>query len=270
MCNITAQRSAGAGLYILGLLVAGIMFMVIGSEYNKSNTDESHLETYFWVYAISMLVGSIGLVLDNGERFCGEEEFKGLDYFGGLFQVVSGFAWAGFGVGIAHYYEASFYVIAPAGQSAADERGGLAWMSGVAAIFHGLGSIFALRKLICCEGCDCSMASIFNIVNIVLDISLIIFWFLFADALETDPAANAGDDDRRTYSYLIGVIYILMSLLGSLLLFDVFCGGDDYEPKPAYDEGYEQRPSYNDEQPTPGYGDEPKRPSYGSDQQPKY
>jgi len=250
MCNSTGQRGAGAILYILGLLVAGVMFMVIGNEYNQSSTNYDHLNTYFWVYAIAMLIGTIGLILDNGDRFCGEEEFKDVDYFGGLFQVVSGFAWAGFGVGIAHYYEAS--LVAAAGS--ADERGNLAYLSGVAAIFYGFGSLFLLKKILCCEGFDCGMGSILNIVNMVLSILLIVFWFLFADRLEKDPASNTGDDDRRTFSYLLGVVYLLMGLLGTLLVLDVCgCGG---KKKPSPDYGYDDNGYDNGGyKPEPGYGD---------------
>jgi len=265
MCNSTGQRSVGAVLYILGLLVAGVMFMVIGSEYNKSNTDYEKLNTFFWVYAISMLIGTIGLVLDHGDRFCGEEEFKDVDYFGGLFQVVAGFAWAGFGVGIAHYYEKNLHSAA----GSADERGSLAYLSGVAAIFYGFGSLFTLKKLLCCEGFDCGMASIFNIVNMVLCILLIVFWFVFADKLENDPAGSAnvndGDKDRRTFAYLIGVVYILMGLMGTLLILDVCTGGGGPQPiEPGYGGGYNdgydnQQGGYGDDT-TTGYGQQ--RPSY--------
>jgi hypothetical protein len=264
MCNSTGQRSTGAVLYILGLLIAGVMFMVIGSEYNKDPTDYDHLKTYFWVYAISMLIGTIGLILDNGDRFCGEEEFKDVDYFGGLFQVVAGFAWAGFGVGMAHYYEAGVLNL-PSTSAAADERGNLAYLSGVAAIFYAFGSLFTLKRLLCCEGFSCDMASIFNIVNMLLCILLIVFWFVFADKLEKDPLLQSGDKDRRTFSYLLGVVYILMGLMGSLLVLDVCgCGGGDDKPiKPSYGDDYGKpdygKPDYG--KPSDGYG----KPSYGDD-----
>jgi len=227
-------------LYILGLLVAGVMFMVIGSEYNQSSTDYDKLNTFFWVYAISMLIGTIGLILDNGDRFCGEEEVKDVEYFGGLFQVVSGFAWAGFGVGLAHYYEANQVTIA------AEERENLAWMSGVAAIFYGFGGLLSLKQLLCCEGFSCGLGNIFQIVNMILSVMLIVFWFVFADKLNTDPASAAGDDDRRTFSYLIGVVYILMGLMGVLLMFGICSGGDKPKPKPyepeyGRDDGYDNR-----------------------------
>lgn len=280
MCNSTGQRSVGVILYILGLLIAGVMFMVIGNEYNKDPTDYDKVKTFFWVYAIAMLIGTIGLILDNGDRFCGEEEFKDVDYFGGLFQVVSGFAWAGFGVGLAHYYEKKFIGAAPTSGSLvknADERGSLAYLSGVAAIFYGFGGLLSLKKLLCCEGFDCSMANIFNIVNMVLSVILIVFWFLFADRLEKDPQVQAGDKDRRTFSYLIGVVYILMALMGSLMILEV-CGCGGGEKKPGYDDGYNPKPGYDDgyngggqgynggnqgygDDTTTGYGEKP-RPSY--------
>lgn len=235
MCNSTGQRSVGAILYILGLLVAGVMFMVIGSEYNQSSTDYDKLKTYFWVYAISMLIGTIGLILDNGDRFCGEEEVKDVEYFGGLFQVVSGFAWAGLGVGLAHYYEANLVSVAW------EEREHLAWLSGVAAIFYGFGALFTLKQLLCCEGFSCGLSAIFQIVNMVLSIMLIVFWFMFADKLSKDPADDKGDGDRRTFSYLLGVVYILMGLMGVLLMFGICSGGDRKKPvygNDGYDDGY--------------------------------
>jgi len=265
MCNSSGQRTIGAVLYILGLLVAGVMFMVIGNEYNQAITDFDHLNTYFWVYAIAMLIGTIGLVLDNGDRFCGEEEFKDVDYFGGLFQVVSGFAWAGFGVGIAHYYETALATV----PSSADERGSLAYLSGVAAIFYGFGALFTLKKLLCCEGFSCDMTSIFNMVNMVLCILLIVFWFVFADKLEENPASSAGDDDRRTFAYLLGVVYILMGLMGSLLILDVCSGsGGSSSGKGDYDDGgydnnqggYGGGGGYGEDT-TTGYGEQP-RPGY--------
>jgi len=268
MCNVTIFRSAGAGLYVLGLLVGGVMFCVIGAQYNETAPDNTDLKTYFWVYAIAMVLAAIGLVLDNGNRFCGEEEFKGVDYFGGLFQVVSVFAWGALGVGIAHYYEDALFAAPTSGE----ERGSLAYLSGVAAILYGFGSLFTLKKLLCCEGFSCDMASIFNIVNMVLCILLIVFWFVFADKLEEDPAAEAGDDDRRTFAYLLGVVYILMGLMGSLLIVDV-CGSKP-KPKPVYggdggyNDGYDnqdggygnQGGNYGDDT-TTGYGGN-QRPSY--------
>lgn len=277
MCNSTGQRSVGVILYILGLLVAGVMFMVIGSEYNKDPSDYEKMKTYFWVYAIAMLIGTIGLILDNGDRFCGEEEFKDVDYFGGLFQVVSGFAWAGFGVGLAIYYTSKYTDTTNVSTQYADERGSLAYLSGVAAIFYGFGGLLNLKKLLCCQGFDCSMGNIFNIVNMVLSLVLIVFWFLFADRLEKDPLTQAGDKDRKTFAYLIGVVYILMALMGSLMILEVCgCGGggggggydDGYKPKPGYDDGYNGgnqgynggNQGYGDDT-TTGYGEKP-RPSY--------
>lgn len=238
MCSSNIQRSTGGIVYTLGLLVAGVMFIVIGSEYNDDSTDYDHLRDYFWVYAIAHFVGTCGLILDNGGRFCGEEEIKDVEYFGGLFQVVAGFAWAGFGVGLARYYESAYVTVG------ADERGSLAYLSGVAAIFFGFGAILTLKKLICCEGgFQCNIASIIGLTNTLLSILLIIFWFLFADKLEEDPASNAGDDDRRTFSYLLGIIYILMSFGGVGPVIEMCCGSccggsdkpnDNYGPKDNY------------------------------------
>lgn len=260
MCSPTIFRSAGAGLYVLGVLVAGVMFMVIGAQYGDSNPDNDDLKTFFWVYSIAMLLGAIGLVLDNGNRFCGEEEFKGVDYFGGLFQVVAVFSWAALGVGIAHYYENG--VLAPLGvlTDRSEERAALGWLSGVAAIFFGLGALFMLKEILCCEGFACNMITIFELTNMVLQLALIVFWFLWANQMDDDGMfAGTKQSDLSTYSYLIGAIYILMALLGSLLFLDICCGGDDdYKPKPGYDDGYD-KPAYGDNKPS--YGD--NKPGYG-------
>lgn len=258
MCNTIITRSSGAGLYVLGLLVAGVMFMVIGAQYNEDNPKQKDLKTFFWVYSIAMLLAAIGLVLDNGNRFCGEEEFKGADYFGGLFQVVAVFAWAALGVGIAHYYEDSTY----GALGAADERSALAWLSGVASIFFAFGALFMLKEILCCEGFKCNMVTIFEITNMVLQLALVVFWFLWAEKMSKagNPALLATgafglltkEKDLTTYSYLIGVVYILMALLGSLLFLDICCGGDKPEPKPYGNDGYDDKPAYGEK---PGYGD---------------
>jgi len=268
MCNVTIFRSAGAGLYVLGLLVGGVMFCVIGAQYNETAPDNTDLKTYFWVYAIAMVLAAIGLVLDNGNRFCGEEEFKGVDYFGGLFQVVSVFAWGALGVGIAHYYEDSTFQLA----NANEERGALGWLSGVAAIFFGLGALFMLKEILCCEGFACNMITIFEITNMVLQLALIVFWFLWANEMEDVGLCCTKQKDLTTYSYLIGVIYILMALLGSLLFLDICCGGgdDDYKPKPGYDDGYNPKPGYGDNKPGYGGGYDDTTTGYGNQPQPAY
>jgi len=259
------MRSIGAAVYILGMLVAGVMFIVIGTEYGDSNPDQDNLNAYFWVYAIAMILAGIGLVVDNGNRFCGEEETKGVDYFGGLFQICAVLAWGGFGFGLAFYYDdggSGFSM-----PTADEERAALAWMSGVAAIFFGFGSLFMLKEILCCEGFKCNMMTIFEMVNMVLQLALIVFWFLLADRLD---GANLTRSDMDTYAYIIGIIYILMALLGAFLFLDLCCGDDDdYKPKPkpyGYDDGYKNdsynKPSYDDGyKPNPGYGD--NKPSYG-------
>jgi len=270
MCTPMIFRSAGAGLYVLGLLVAGVMFMIIGSEYNDNAPDQKDLKTFFWVYAIAMVLAAIGLVLDNGNRFCGEEEFKGVDYFGGLFQVVSVFAWGALGVGLAHYYENGTFAVI----NANEERSALGWLSGVAAIFFGLGALFMLKEILCCEGFNCNMITIFEITNMVLQLALIVFWFLWANEMDKAGTCCKKEKDLTTYSYLIGVIYILMALLGSLLFLDICCGGgpDPVKPVKPYDDGYDNKPNYGDNKPNYGGGGgyDDTTTGYGNQPQPAY
>lgn len=270
MCTPTLMRSMGAGLYILGMLVAGVMFIVIGAEYGENTPSNDDLNVYFWVYAISMLLAAIGLVVDNGNRFCGEEEFKGVDYFGGLFQICAVFTWAALGVGFAHYYSDDVVGNAVTALAAFDERSALAWLSGVAAIFFAFGSLFMLKEILCCEGFSCNMMTIFEIANMVLQIALIVFWFLFADVLNKETPTASEEDNHETYAYLIGIIFIIMALLGAFLFLDLCCGGSDDKPSygsnDGYDDGYGKNDGYGNtgggygDDTTTGYGQQPQPP----------
>lgn len=254
MCSSKALQSVGGLLYILGLVTAGVMFIVIGVEYDDNSTNNDFLRTYFWVYAIAMFLGTVGLVLENGDRFCGEEEVKQIDYFGGIFQVVAGFAWAGFGAGIAFFYADTQYFDGLGGvnMTSADERENLAWLSGIAAIFYAFGSLFVLKELLCCEGFRCGLDLFYNLGNVLLMILLVVFWFLFADALGEQPGVNAGDDDRRNWSFAIGVFFLIAGLSGVLKIFMVLCcSGKPRPPKP--------QPPVD-----PGYGDDTTQPTYGN------
>lgn len=278
------MRTIGAVFYILGFLVAGVMFMVIGAEFNKDDeASNDDLRTYFWIYAVSLFFAAIGTILENGDRFCGEEEQKNVDYFGGLFQLVAVFAWAGFGIGLAHFFEDEQYFTqgtnprnAFVNTESADERANLSWLSGVAAIVYMVGSVLSMRQLLCCEGFSCTMSVAVNIANIFLCLILVIFWFLFADRINVfdsflDPNLILEDPNKiSTYSYLIGVVYIIIGLVGALKIFE-FCGncfgGKGYGKKPSYGPkpGYKPKPSYG-EQPRPSYG---QQPEYGRPQ-PQY
>lgn len=290
MCNPTGQKITGGILYILGLLVAGVMFMIIGAEYNKDDTDNDKLRDYFWGYSISLLLGAIGLVLENGDRFCGEEEVKNVAYFGGLFQVCAVFAWSALGVGFAHFYDSAQAWIGgtPAGGpnlESADERASFAYMSGVASIFFGFGSLFVLKKLLCCEGNFCDMEFILSLINMFLMILLTVCWFLYAVALEDSPLEDGDDeDDRRTYSYLIGVVFLIMGIFGVLKILGALCNDDKPDYDNGYDDGYDMRKGDYNEKPgydkpgydKPGYGGndggygDDTTTGYGQPQQPQY
>jgi len=259
------MRSVGAVFYILGFLIAGVMFVVIGAEYNKDDTDNDKLSAFFWFYAVSLFFAAIGEILENGDRFCGGEELKEVDYFGGLFQLVAVFAWAGFGLGLAHFYEDEQYwedeAIGVIDQESADERSTLAWLSGVTAIVFAVGALLMLKDLLCCDGFSCSISTAQAFANMFICILLVILWFLYADRLNKGLYEEDDDDNkRRDYAYIIGVIYIIFSLVG-ILSFLSICnfgsgGKKPYKPRP----GYGQRPSYD--RPSydkPDYG----KPEYG-------
>jgi len=271
MCNATGQKISGAALYILGLLVAGVMLMVVGAEYNDDNTNNDDLGTYFWVYAIAMFVGAIGLVLENGDRFCGEEEIKNVEYFGGLFQVCAVFVWAALGWGLAHFYEDNQFWVGGAppvvNLESATERASMAYMSGVAGIFYAFGSLFVLKKLLCCEGDFCDMTFILSLINMFLMILLCVCWFVFADKLEDEPGQEGkADDDRRTFSYLIGAVFLIMGVFGVLKILGVCFSGKskDYGGDDKKDYGYDNENNYEEPRPQPSYNAEPQRPSYGA------
>lgn len=264
MCSTTAQRSVGAVFYIIGFLVAGIMFCIIGSEYNKPDTSNDQLRTFFWIYAIALFFAAIGTILENGDRFCGEEDAKNVDYFGGLFQLVSVFAWSGFGAGIAHFYQdEQYWADRPTdtviNTVSANERSSLAWLSGVAAIVFLVGSLLTMKRLLCCDGFKFTMAVAKSFAEMFLCIILVVFWFLYADKLNKDLGETAADDDRRTFSYLIGVVYIIFALVGILLFFD-FCkmNRKPYGKKPVVP--YGTKPAYGAK---PGYGAKPVDPTPG-------
>jgi len=259
------MRSVGAVFYILGFLIAGVMFVVIGSEYNKDDTDNENLQTFYWIYAVSLFFAACGTILENGDRFCGGEELKEVDYFGGLFQLVAVFAWAGFGVGLAHYCEDNQYWTGgdPSlgeSQTSADERSTLAWLSGVTAIVFAVGALLMLKDLLCCDGFSCSITTAQAFANMFICILLVILWFLFADKLNSNIGETDDDDKRRDYAYIIGVIYIIFALVGILSFLSICscCGGSKkpYKPRPDYGQ---QRPSYDNNRPS--YGD--NKPSYG-------
>jgi len=146
-------------------------------------------------------------------------------------------------------------------------------------IFFGFGSIFMLKKILCCEGFDCNMMTIFELLNPVLMIALIVLWFVFADALSNTSPTSSDWDDQQIYAIVIGVIYILMALSGVFMFLDICCCNDEPE-KPSYgsNDGYgsdgygNNKPSYGGgyDDTTTGYGQQPQpNPGYGN-QQPNY
>lgn len=279
------MRSVGAVFYILGFLIAGVMFIVIGSEYGKDDTDNENLSTFYWIYAVSLFFAACGTIMENGDRFCGGEELKEVDYFGGLFQLVAVFGWAGFGVGLAHFTQDEQYWVngdpsQGADQTSADETGTLAWLSGVTAIVFAVGAFLMLKDIICCDGFSCSVMTAQAFANMFICVLLVILWFLFADVINDNPGEETDDDDkRRDYAYIIGVILIIFALVG-ILSFLSICGGSKKPYKPSYGgkPSYGNRPSYDDSYkpgydkpdygkpgygPKPGYGGKPE-PGYGA------
>jgi hypothetical protein len=194
------------------------------------------------------------------------------------------FAWAGFGVGIAHFYEdAQYWADSPTdsviSEEAATERSTLAWLSGVTAIVFALGSFLMLKDIICCDGFSCSIATAQAFANMFICVLLVILWFLYAEKLNGDLGESDDDNKRRDYAYIIGVIFIIFSLVG-ILSFLSICnfgsgGKKPYKPRPGYGQrpsydnqrpSYDnQRPSYDNQRPSydekPGYG--PPKPGYG-------
>lgn len=273
MCPPKVFRSVGSILFLVGYLTAGIMLIIVGVEYNKSDTSNDKLSTFFWIYAGAMLMGTVGSVLDNGDRFCGQtEEDEGkpreIDYFGGIFQVVAGFAWAGFGAGIAFFYaDSQNFIAGTTGVNtvSADERENLAWLSGIAAIFYAFGSLFVLKELLCCEAFNCGLELILNLGNMVLMILLVIFWFLFADALGKQPFSNGNDDNRRNYAIALGVFYVIQGLEGILMFMLSCCFGNSPEPVEPVDPVQPIDPGYGDDT-TTGYNNGQQGYNPGQDQ----
>lgn len=240
MCSPKGQTIAGAVFYTLGLLVAGGMMLGAGAEFNKTNTDNDKLRNLFWVYFAALLLSAVGMILEFGEKFCGGEVNKDTVYFGGLFALVSIFGLASFGLGLAIYFDDSQYLNPAdyAGLSAASsvQRQALGFLSGVAAIFLLFGSLLVLKDLITCnfKNFVCDLYSTVQFTNMLMAVLLVIFWFLWAAAADgpeeatkltsTNPLEAAKElensfKDLRTYSYLIGVVYLIMGLTGLLKLF---------------------------------------------------
>jgi len=230
MCGVAAQKTTGALLYIFGLLIAGAMMMATGSQFDAfdqtvGNPDTSNLQLFFWIYTVALFFAAIGMILEFGETFCGAEEEKGVEYFGGLLTLVSIFSLFGFGLGIAIYYDQTkFDTTTP---SSISEISSLAWLSGIAGVLLIIGSLLVLKDLLCCTGdFRCDLLAAVQIINMFLAVLLTIFWFLWAGEQDESGygAYRPGDanDQVRTYSYLIGVVYLLFALIGILKILGVF------------------------------------------------
>merc|ERR1719461_1894741 len=120
--------------------------MAVGAEFDSFGDgapDVGNMQIFFWIYTVSLFFAAIGMILEFGETFCGEEQEKSTDYFGGLLTLIAIFALFGFGLGMAIYYdETKFNTTTP---SSVGEISSLAWLSGMAGICLIIGSLLVLK-----------------------------------------------------------------------------------------------------------------------------
>jgi len=98
------KKSFGAAMYALAFLVAGIMFLLVGDEYEKPNPDYDNINSYIWVYACALMVAVVGIILEAELHFCVDKTNRSLGYFAELFELLGVFGMGAFGFGLAAHF----------------------------------------------------------------------------------------------------------------------------------------------------------------------
>jgi len=205
------MKTLGAIMYVVGFLVAGVMFILVGAQFDKTTPDLSEIHYYIWVYAWSLMAAAVGIILETERVFCGDETKSKLGYFAGLFELVGIFGMGAFGFGLAVYFSDAKNADAAATLVSANDRRDLSSMIAVASLVYLFGAVLVVldlyRKTKSCFNVNSSL----RYLNMVVSVLLCIFWFLFADAMVSTSANKS-----KTYSYVIGSVLLFTGVGGFL------------------------------------------------------
>jgi len=214
MCTPECMKFSGAAMYAVGLVAAGIAYIMVGVHYDKTPPDFHDAHYDIWVYAWALMVAAVGIILDTEQVFCGDDTHRNVGYFAGLFELVGIFGMGAFGFGLAVYFSNVKNYDDETILEYASDRRDISCMIAVSSIVYLLGAVLVVVDLYCKGKFLSSIRSMLSFFNMLMCILLTIMWFLFADAM-VSTKKNA-DKHAREYAYVIGVVLILTGLAGFL------------------------------------------------------
>jgi len=213
-CTPECMKFSGAAMYVIGFVAAGIAFIMVGVQYDKTPADFHDVHYDCWVYAWALTVAAVGIILETEQVFCGDETHRNVGYFAGLFELVGIFGMGAFGFGLAVYFSNVKNDSDDTILEYAPDRRDISAMIAVSSIVYLLGAVLVVVDLICKEKFFSSVRSILSFFNMLMCILLTIMWFLFASAM-VSTKKNA-DRHAREYAFVIGIVLILTGLAGFL------------------------------------------------------
>jgi len=214
VCTPECMKGSGAAMYVIGFIAAGIAFIMVGVQYDKTPADFHTVHYDIWVYAWALMVAAVGIILDTEQVFCGDDTHRNVGYFAGLFELVGIFGMGAFGFGLAVYFSNVKNYDDETILEYASDRRDISCMIAVSSIVYLLGAVLVVVDLYCKGKFLSSIRSMLSFFNMLMCILLTIMWFLFADAM-VSTKKNA-DKHAREYAYVIGVVLILTGLAGFL------------------------------------------------------
>lgn len=214
VCTPECMKFSGAAMYVVGFVAAGIGFIMVGVQYDKTPADFHDVHYDVWIYAWALMVAAVGIILETEQVFCGDDTHRNVGYFAGLFELVGIFGMGAFGFGLAVYFSNVNNVDDAAISEYADDRRDLCSMIAVSSIVYLLGAVLVVVDLFCKGKSLCSIRSILSYFNMLMCILLTTMWFLFAGAM-VSTKKNA-DKTAREYALVIGIVLILTGLAGHL------------------------------------------------------
>jgi len=214
VCTPECMKYSGAAMYVIGFVAAGIAFIMVGVQYDKTPSDFHDVHYDIWVYAWALMVAAVGIILETEQVFCGDDTHRNVGYFAGLFELVGIFGMGAFGFGLAVYFSNVKNVDDATISEYANDRRDLCSMIAVSSIVYLVGAVLLVVDVYRKVNSLCSIRSILSYFNMFMCILLTTMWFLFAaDMVSTRKNADRG---AREYAYVIGVVLILTGLAGFL------------------------------------------------------